>query len=73
MKNDHLSSEVEDMTEDEFLDSLDIEDFVFVIDREGSLKNVILPENYDTMEIPEAVQTILQMYGLNVWHLNSIH
>jgi hypothetical protein len=73
MKNDNLSSEVEDMTEDEFLDSLDIEDFVFVIDREGSLKNVILPENHDVMEIPESIQTILQMYGLNVWHLNSIH
>jgi hypothetical protein len=69
----NINSEVDDMTEDEFLDSLDIEDYVFVLDSDGNLKNLILPENYESMEIPDAVKTILQMYSLNVWNLNSIH
>lgn len=69
----NIGSEVDDMTEDEFLDSLDIEDYVFVLDSDGNLKNLILPENYESMEIPDAVKTILQMYNLNVWNLNSIH
>lgn len=72
MKPD-ITSEVDDMSEDEFLDSLDIEDFVFVLDSNGNLKNVILPENYETMEIPDAVNTILQMYNINFWNLNAIH
>ena len=41
MKND-TCTEVDELTEDEFLDSLDIEDFVFVIDSQGNLKNIIL-------------------------------
>jgi len=69
----NINLEVDDMNEDEFLDSLDIEDYVFVLDSDGNLKNLILPENYESMEIPDAVKTILQMYSLNVWNLNSIH
>lgn len=65
--------DVDDMTEDEFLDSLDIEDFVFVLDRDGNLKNVILPENYEELTIPEEVQTILHMYGLNTTSLHKMH
>jgi hypothetical protein len=72
MKNTTLK-EIDEVTEDDFLDELDLEDFVFVIDREGNLKNLILPENYESMTIPDEISTLLQMYGLSVWKLNSIH
>jgi hypothetical protein len=72
MKNTTLK-EIDEVTEDDFLDELDLEDFVFVIDREGNLKNLILPENYESMTIPDEISTLLQMYGLSVWNLNSIH
>jgi hypothetical protein len=72
MKNTTLK-EIGEVTEDDFLDELDLEDFVFVIDREGNLKNLILPENYESMTIPDEINTLLQMYGLSVWKLNSIH
>lgn len=72
MKND-TCTEVDELTEDEFLDSLDIEDFVFVIDSQGNLKNIILPENYESIDMPDEINTILQMYGMSTWNLNSIH
>ncbi len=72
MKNSTLK-EIDEVTEDDFLDELDLEDFVFVIDREGNLKNLILPENYESMTIPDEINTLLQMYGLSIWKLNSIH
>jgi hypothetical protein len=72
MKNT-TPKEIDEVTEDDFLDELDLEDFVFVIDREGNLKNLILPENYESMTIPDEISTLLQMYGLSVWNLNSIH
>jgi hypothetical protein len=72
MKNT-TPKEIDEVTEDDFLDELDLEDFVFVIDREGNLKNLILPENYESMTIPDEISTLLQMYGLSVWKLNSIH
>jgi hypothetical protein len=72
MKNS-TPKEIDEVTEDDFLDELDLEDFVFVIDREGNLKNLILPENYESMTIPDEISTLLQMYGLSVWNLNSIH
>jgi len=72
MKNS-TPKEIDEVTEDDFLDELDLEDFVFVIDREGNLKNLILPENYESMTIPDEISTLLQMYGLSVWKLNSIH
>jgi hypothetical protein len=68
-----INPEVDDMTEEEFLDSLDIEDYVFVLDSDGNLKNVILPENYESMSIPDSVETILKMYNLHVWNLNPVH
>jgi hypothetical protein len=68
-----INPEVDDMTEEEFLDSLDIEDYVFVLDSNGNLKNVILPENYESMSIPDSVETILKMYNLHVWNLNPVH
>lgn len=68
-----INPEVDDMTEEEFLDSLDIEDYVFVLDSDGNLKNVILPENYESMAIPDSVETILKMYNLHVWNLNPVH
>jgi hypothetical protein len=68
-----INPEVDDMTEEEFLDSLDIEDYVFVLDSYGNLKNVILPENYESMSIPDSVETILKMYNLHVWNLNPVH
>jgi hypothetical protein len=72
MKNT-TPKEIDEVTEDDFLDELDLEDFVFVIDREGNLKNLILPENYESMTIPDEISTLLQMYGLSIWNLNSIH
>lgn len=69
----HNISNVDDMTEDEFLESLDADDYLFVLDKNGVLKNVILPENYEETELPREVQSILEMYGLSVGNLNQLH
>lgn len=69
----HNIPDVDDMTEDEFLDSLDADDYLFVLDRDGVLKNVILPENYEEAELPQEVKAILEMYGLGVGNLNQLH
>ena len=48
-----ISNEVEDISEGDFLDSLDDDDFVFVIDCDGNLKSLLMPEMADEEAVPD--------------------
>ncbi len=59
-----ISNEVEDISEGDFLDSLDDDDFVFVIDGDGNLKSLLMPEMADEEAVPENVVSILKFFGI---------
>lgn len=52
-----LESDIDD------LDDISDEDYGFILDQEGNLKSVFLPE--DTSEIPDKVMEILELFEID--------
>lgn len=48
-------------------------DYVFVIDHQGNMKSVILPDDYETTETPDSVSKILEMFKFNYFYSDTIH
>lgn len=59
MKNPHPELQPEYDIDDDISD----EDFGFILDREGNLKSVFLPDNTD--EIPDKVLEILELFEID--------
>lgn len=67
------SNELEDISEDDFLDSIDAEDFVFVINQEGDLKTLVLPDEFNNDEIPKNIAAILNVFGVGSLNPATLH
>ena len=52
----------EDTMQDVYDEEITDEDYGFIFDKNGDLKSVFFPENYDV--VPEGVRAIFQMYGI---------
>jgi len=59
------TNDLEDITEDDFIDSIDEEDFVFIIDKHGNLKTMLMPENIRDDYAPSNVFSILNVFGVS--------
>lgn len=68
-----FSDDLEDISEDDFLDSIDAEDFVFVINHEGLLKTLVLPDEFNNNEIPKSITAILRVFGVDNFNPNTLH
>jgi hypothetical protein len=64
---------IEDISEDDFLDSIDEDDFVFVLDCEGNLKTFIFPDEFDNSTIPKNILDILNIFGVNNVESTTVH
>ena len=65
-----------DITEEELEeinDSIDGDEFLFVLDSEGNLKTVILPSDADEGNLPENVTKVLQVFDLTNLESHTIH
>lgn len=58
-------NELEDINEGDFLDSLADDDYVFVLDSEGNLKSVLMPEINQDSTVPENVESVLKFFGVS--------
>ena len=67
------SNELEDIDENDFLDSIDAEDFVFVINHEGNLKTLVLPDEFDNKDIPKNITAILNVFGVDSLNPATLH
>lgn len=59
--------------DDEVLDHIDEEDYIFIIDAEGNLKSVLLPEENDVNSLPDNIQKALQLFGVDHLSRRSLH
>ena len=64
------NSIIEDIDEPDFLDSIDDEDFVLILDSNGDLKTIMLPDN-NIGQIPENLSQILKVLGINNHNFHS--
>lgn len=58
-------NELEDINEGDFLDSLADDDYVFVLDSDGNLKSVLMPEIDKNSEVPDNVESVLKFFGVS--------
>lgn len=63
---------------DDLLDHLDCVndgDFIFIVDDAGSLKTVLVPEefDYDTNQLPKNLQRIFKIFGIQKLTQQTLH
>ena len=73
MPRTSIDQELEDISEDDFLDSLDAEDYVIVFSNDGQLKTLILPDDYNNEELPDTIQAILKVFGIHKVNQATVH
>lgn len=75
-KNQNNVEAIEFEEDDELFDDDEItpEDYGFILDSEGNLKSVFMPEH--GMELPEAVKRICEVFGIenpNDIYVHTVH
>jgi hypothetical protein len=70
IKND---SDITEEDLEEISDSIEGNEFVFVLDVEGNLKTVILPGEADENDLPETVTKVLQVFELDDLNPQTLH
>ncbi len=68
-----FNKELEDNTEDDFLDSIGEQDYVFILDKDGELKTVLLPDEFEDNHVPDTVQKILKTLGIDQLQSHTLH
>ena len=58
---------------EEINDTIEGNEFVFVLDVEGNLKTVILPGEADENDFPETVTKVLQVFELDDLNPQTLH
>lgn len=57
---------------DEF-DDIDDTDYIFVVDVDGNLKSVLLPDGFEDATTPENITKILQIFEVGTFYSGTIH
>ena len=68
-----FNKELEDTTEDDFLDSIGEQDYVFILDKDGELKTVLLPDEFEDDQVPANVQQVLKTLGVDRLQSHTLH
>jgi hypothetical protein len=68
-----LNDDLEDVTEDEFIDSIDDTDFVLIFNKDGNLKTFLMPEDYKDIELPENILKIFKLLNVNNLESRTLH
>lgn len=58
---EHQEVDFDDVYEQEIED----DDFGFIVDANGDLKSVFLPDNMSVSDLPESVQKIFELFGID--------
>ena len=70
IKND---AEITEEDLEEINESINGDEFLFVLDGEGNLKTVILPGEADENDLPETVTRVLQVFELDDLNPQTLH
>ena len=61
-------------TDDDVLDDVTEEDYVFIVGPEGNLKSIVLPENYSHNSMTNNIKALIKSFGVNdLYTQQTIH
>lgn len=49
------------------------DDYIFIMDSEGNLKSVLLPEEYKSQLTPENVEKVMKIFGISSFQSKTLH
>jgi hypothetical protein len=59
--------------EEDFIESIADDDYIFIMDSQGNLKSIMLPEEYTSQITPENVEKVMKIFGLAGFESRTIH
>lgn len=59
--------------DDDMFDNIEDTDYIFVVGEDGSLKSILLPDEFESQTTPENVEKILSIFQVNSFHSATIH
>ena len=68
-----LHNDIEDLTEEEFIDSIGENDFVLILTEDGNLKTFLMPENYKDNSLPENILKVFKLLNVNILESKTLH
>jgi hypothetical protein len=68
----HTTNELDAETED-FIDSIADGDYIFVVDSDGNLKSLLLPDDYNQESTPENVGKVMKALGVSAIEKQTLH
>jgi hypothetical protein len=68
-----LPNDIEDLTEEEFIDSIGENDFVLILTEDGNLKTFLMPEIYKDSNLPENISKIFKLLNVNNLESRTLH
>jgi hypothetical protein len=68
-----LPNDIEDLTEEEFIDSIGENDFVLILTEDGNLKTFLMPETYKDADLPENISKIFKLLNVNNLESRTLH
>lgn len=67
-------SHVRQIEEDQdVMENISDDDYIFIMDSEGNLKSVMLPEEYKSQITPENVEKVMKIFGLVAFESKILH
>lgn len=69
----HFDKSLAETEDDSFLDDIDENDYVLILDSNGDLKTILMPEDQNDFDVPETVSKILEVCGVNNFENRTLH
>jgi ribonuclease PH len=58
---------------DDMFDNIEDTDYIFVVGEDGTLKSILLPDEFESQTTPENVEKILSIFQVSNFHSATIH
>lgn len=68
-------SSLEELDEDQILERLEEDDFIFIVSKDGLLKTVVCPEDseFDLSNLTDGMKSTIAHFGINLHQSHTIH
>ena len=68
-----FNGQLDEVTEEDFFDCIGEHDFVFIVNHDGTLKTVLLPDEFEMTDMPDNVKKVMQIFDISSFQARTLH